>query len=282
MRTLTVAAAMAAGLVLAACGPADGPLGTDVPDQVRPELALINTGAGNGQADFEEFEVCKVGSSATIDYSVFDRRTGTTTTGTLSLNDGDCQVVAQFGGPGADVTVTETSAEPGFELDRVEVTVISGTVASPSLNSRTEAGPSVTELIGGGAVLRGALVVFHNKAVERPGGQGCTPGYWKQPHHFRSWPAPYQPSDLFSAYFENAFPGKTLLQVLSQGGGGLVALGRHTVAALLNAASSNVSYDLTVQQVVDAFNAAYPGTTSSYNTLKDRFEYFNEQGCPLN
>lgn len=282
MRTLIAAAAMAAGLVLAGCGPADGPLGTDASEQIRPDLALINSGPGNGQADFEEFEVCKVGSSATIDYSVFDRRTGTTTTGTLSLNDGDCEVVAQFGGAGADVTVTETSAELGYELNRVEVTVISGTVASPVYTSRTESGPSVTETIGGGANLRGALAVFFNEPVQTPGGQGCTPGYWKQPHHFRSWPAPYQPSDLFSAYFENAFPGKTLLQVLSQGGGGLTALGRHTVAALLNAASSGVSYDLTVSQVVDAFNAAYPGTTSSYNTLKDRFESFNEQGCPLN
>ena len=39
------------------------------------------------------------------------------------------------------------------------------------------------------------------------------------------------------AGFDDAFPGMTLLEVLSQGGGGLNALGRHTVAALLNAAS---------------------------------------------
>ncbi|MDH3224417.1 MAG: hypothetical protein OEO23_11935, partial [Gemmatimonadota bacterium] len=68
------------------------------------------------------------------------------------------------------------------------------------------------------------------------GGEGCTPGYWKQPHHFDSWTG-YDPEDLFSSAFEDAFPGMTLLEVLKQGGGGLKALGRHTVAALLNAAS---------------------------------------------
>jgi hypothetical protein len=46
-------------------------------------------------------------------------------------------------------------------------------------------------------------------------------------------PAPYAPSTPFSAVFDDAFPGKTLLQVLQQGEGGLTALGRHTVAALV-------------------------------------------------
>jgi hypothetical protein len=72
----------------------------------------------------------------------------------------------------------------------------------------------------------------------------------------------------------------TLLQVLEQGGGGLKALGRHTVAALLNAASSGVSYDLTVAEVINAFNAAF--ASGGYETQKDEFAGFNEQGCPLN
>jgi hypothetical protein len=110
-------------------------------------------------------------------------------------------------------------------------------------------------------------------------GEGCTPGYWKQEQHFGSWTPPYDPSDLFSSVFENAFPGMTLLQVLEQGGGDLNALGRHTVAALLNAASPDVDYDLTVAQVIAAFNAVFPG--GDYETLKNRLEAFNEQGCPL-
>ena len=114
---------------------------------------------------------------------------------------------------------------------------------------------------------------------------GCTPGYWKQPHHFDSWPDQFDPNKSgtqFSDVFEDAFPGKSLSQVLGQGGNqfGLNALGRHTVAALLNAAT--LDYGLSVGEVVDLFNDVFPGTKSSYNDLKDLFEDLNEQGCPLN
>ncbi|MDZ4865542.1 MAG: SdrD B-like domain-containing protein [Gemmatimonadota bacterium] len=116
------------------------------------------------------------------------------------------------------------------------------------------------------------------------GGEGCTPGYWKQSQHFNNWTAPYTPSTQFSAVFENAYPGKTLLQVLNNNGNttGLDALGRHTVAALLDAASSGVNYDLTVAQVISQFNAVYPGTKTAYIAQKDIFEAYNQQGCPLN
>jgi hypothetical protein len=114
--------------------------------------------------------------------------------------------------------------------------------------------------------------------VEEVGGEGCTPGYWKQTQHFGSWTT-YSPNQQFSAVFENAFPGKTLLQVLSQGGGGLNALGRHTVAALLNAANSDVEYEYTTQEVIDMFNAVYPG--GDYQTLHNLFATQNELGCPL-
>lgn len=113
------------------------------------------------------------------------------------------------------------------------------------------------------------------------GGQGCTPGYWKQRQHFDSYPAGYAPSTLFvDAFGVNAFPNKTLVQVLGQGGGGLNALGRHAVAALLNASSSDVDYDRTTAEVIASFNAAY--ASGSYDALKNVFETFNEQGCPLN
>jgi len=118
--------------------------------------------------------------------------------------------------------------------------------------------------------------------VEVVGGDGCTPGFWKQSQHFDSWTGPFTPDTLFSDVFEDAFPNMTLLEVAQQGGDGLNALGRHTVAALLNAASPDVSYDLSVNQVVELVNQVFPGTKSAYNALKDNFENFNEQGCPLN
>jgi hypothetical protein len=114
------------------------------------------------------------------------------------------------------------------------------------------------------------------------GGEGCTPGYWKQAHHYDSWPAPYTPDTLFSAVFDDAFGDMTLDEVLGQGGGGLNALGRHTVAALLNGGSDGVDYDLTSAQVIAAFNAVYPGSDSAYESLKNRLAGLNEQGCGLN
>ena len=117
-----------------------------------------------------------------------------------------------------------------------------------------------------------------------PGGEGCTPGFWKQEHHFGHYPAPYTPDTLFSDAFNNmdAFPGMTLPEVIAQGGGGLKALGRHAGAGLLNAASDGVEYDYSVDEVIDGFNAAFAeGTKSAYNHYKDMFAYANEEGCPL-
>lgn len=119
-------------------------------------------------------------------------------------------------------------------------------------------------------------------AIESAGTDGCTPGYWKQEQHFDSWTAPYAPSTLFSDVFEDAFPGQTLLQVMKNGGGGLNALGRHTVAALLNAASGGVDYGSSTTDVINSFNAAYPGTKDDYTSLKNDFAYDNERECPLN
>ncbi len=113
-------------------------------------------------------------------------------------------------------------------------------------------------------------------------GDGCTPGYWKQPQHEDSWPAPYTPTTLFSDVFEDALGAKTLLEALEEGGGALDALGRHAVAGLLNAASPDVDYPLSVNEVIDAFNDVYPGTDEEYEDLKDDLESYNELGCALN
>ena len=68
-----------------------------------------------------------------------------------------------------------------------------------------------------------------------------------------------------------------------QSGGGLTALMRHTVAALLNASNPDVDpaspFDTTAE-VIAAFQAAFD--SGSYTTQKDLFEASNEAGCPLN
>lgn len=117
--------------------------------------------------------------------------------------------------------------------------------------------------------------------TERPqGGEGCTPGYWKQSQHFDSW-AGYAPSDSFNAVFGvTASFNKTLVDALSQGGGGEKALGRHAVAALLNAVNGGVSYRFTVAEVIAIVQTAYE--TRNFERAKNEFELQNQMGCPLN
>ena len=76
-------------------------------------------------------------------------------------------------------------------------------------------------------------LAFSGLAQAACGDVGCTPGYWKQVRHFDSW-VNYSPDDIFSDVF-GVGPAVTLLEALKTGGGGEAALGRHAVAALLNA-----------------------------------------------
>jgi len=116
--------------------------------------------------------------------------------------------------------------------------------------------------------------------------QGCSPGYWKNHTGAGKWPSPYSPTQQFSAVFENAFPGQTLQQVLANGGGGLNALGRQVVSALLNAQKLGASnYGMTAAQVISAFNGVFPGSASAYTTLQNQLEAMtdvNGRVCPLN
>lgn len=112
-----------------------------------------------------------------------------------------------------------------------------------------------------------------------PGDEGCTPGYWKQAHHFDSW-AGFAPSDKFEAVFGVQVPGNpSLLDALKAKGGGINALERHAVAALLNASSGDVDYPLSVSQVIAKVQDAIANGT--VEQTKDEFEGFNELGCPL-
>lgn len=134
------------------------------------------------------------------------------------------------------------------------------------------------------------------------GGQGRTPGFWKQEHHFGHWPAPYcaknQPAcpcgpatkfcDIFNCAAagsgcdneENgvnaAYGNKTLLQVLNQGGGGFYALGRHAVAALLNSAHPQVDYAFDTALVISKVNMAIancnPGPTKNELAAENELE----------
>ena len=108
--------------------------------------------------------------------------------------------------------------------------------------------------------------------------EGCHYNEWKR---IDNWPAPYTRDMLFSEAFDShAFPGKTLEYVLEKKGGGIRHFGRHTVAALLNAASEDVNYKYSVDEVIDAFNDVFPGG-GSFDTVKKEFEAQNKLGCDV-
>lgn len=117
-----------------------------------------------------------------------------------------------------------------------------------------------------------------------PSYQGCTPGYWKQTQHFGSWVG-YIPTGPGASVYNSVFgvnlfpPSMTLLQALEQGGGGAGRLGRHSTAALLNAANGGVAYGMTPAQVIAAVQNAV--ATGDYDAAAGRFEWMNERGCPL-
>lgn len=147
-------------------------------------------------------------------------------------------------------------------------------------------------LMVAGALIIGMIGAGGAAGYKGKGTEGCTPGYWKVPVHQPWTSTAYTPTLLFNdasgttgnppvtSDFANAFPGMTLNMVLWQGGGGLKALGRHAVAALLNASSSGVDFYWDTGEVINAFNAAY--AASDYDALKGLFETENEKGCPLN
>jgi hypothetical protein len=113
--------------------------------------------------------------------------------------------------------------------------------------------------------------------------KGCTPGYWKQKHHFASWVG-YSPNDSFLEVF-GVGPDITLLEALKQGGGGEKAFMRHAVAGLLNAAHPQVCYagkhgnGWELEWFVGATYTNYP--EPPFEEKKDILEGFNEAGCPL-
>jgi len=283
--SMIAAAAMAATM---ACS--DGSTPSMVTPSLSSQAAIPQTpGPNPGAPDNERVEICKTyvggaGPSVLFNVSADSNDDGVAdATFQVTLAGGECKDIWVSDGPLFNrLTITETV--PAGYTASWQLSVKTGT----GLGSQTVTGPVVPGNVSTGAISRGgggagSLVVFTNTAIPPPpppGLQGCTPGYWKQDQHFDSWTAPYTPNTLFNTVFDNAFPGKTLLQVLENGGGGLDALGRHTVAALLSSASGGVSYGMTPAQVIAAFNAVFPG--GNYEGQKNIFAALNERTCPLN
>lgn len=111
---------------------------------------------------------------------------------------------------------------------------------------------------------------------------GCSHGFWKT--HPDEWEATaYDPGASFNSTFEReAFdPDRTLLDALELEGGGLNALAREAVAAVLNAAHPEVDYPLMPEEVIVKVQWAIDNT--DYEATKDELGGYNNDigGCPL-
>jgi hypothetical protein len=124
-----------------------------------------------------------------------------------------------------------------------------------------------------------------------PGEEGCTPGFWMQPQHLDAWVG-FDPDQTLGSVFTltgdfAGLAGVTLLEALSFEGGpeltdAAEVLLRQAVAALLNAASPEVDYPLTVGEIVDAVNDALAsGDRETILALAEELDALNNLFCPL-
>ena len=109
---------------------------------------------------------------------------------------------------------------------------------------------------------------------------GCTPGFWKQQHHLKFW-TNYEPAEDYNVVFgvTASFNPHTLLSALWVGGGGERALARHAVAALLNAARTDMSFTFSQAEVISGVQAAY--ASGDFETFKNKLDAANNTGCTL-
>ena len=155
-------------------------------------------------------------------------------------------------------------------------------------------------------LIHGVKIVICDK---EGGGEGCTPGYWKQSQHFGSWPIigtgfdgtnfvtidPVVIEGPGATHFSEVFgvtvvitlggdphtnvPDPTLLEALQATGHGVGPLVRHATAAWLNA-ESTVLFDFSSTGVIDLFNQALMDGEFD-QAIKNQLQNANELGCPL-
>ncbi|HEU5209061.1 MAG TPA: hypothetical protein VFU06_06580 [Longimicrobiales bacterium] len=219
-------------------------------------------------------QVYKVGPEGTYNFTASESVPGALWATDFSVNAGAWKQIGSLDDPLAapsDITVSELE-QAGIQVD----SIVMWRYTNGGLTSRTVHTGTNSVTAYGMTNINDVIFKFFNSQAPVSGSEGCTPGYWKQPHHFVNWVG-YSPSDSFAAVFGVSYPG-SLLDALSAGGGGVKALNRHAVAALLNA-SGSVGYPASVADVIAAVNAAYG--SGDYESQKNVFEAWNEAGCPL-
>jgi protocatechuate 3,4-dioxygenase beta subunit len=177
---------------------------------------------------------------------------------------------------------TDTSPEDRFKIEKLTVKKVQpGTYENKATVTAPNADPD-SDLSHYKNPTAKINIEKYVKEVTVTGGEGLTPGYWKQTHHFPTWgPTGYAPANSFNTVFGVSDPDNpTLLQALQTGGGGFNALGRHAVAALLNSAHPTVEYKFTTAQVIAKVQSAY-ANPSLVESIKNELAAENERGADL-
>jgi hypothetical protein len=240
-------------------------------------------------------KVCKVGPAGTYNFTASSTGGGTLLFTNFSLAAGTCEWiwVGTDPSPLTTITVAEVNIPSGIQVTSIEVrstmsdvpTVLTGTSQASFKVDATNS----------------ATVIFTNgETPPSGGGEGCTPGYWKQSQHFDSWVATgfattTKVGDVFAgsgAYKVGSTPASkfTLLQALSfpddpgsSVDGAAQLLLRAAVAALLNAGNPDVSFGMTTAEVISAVEAALATKDrATILALQQELDDANNQGCPLN
>ncbi len=292
-----VGVVLALGIILAGCDSVNAPAGDQA---VQPALSsAISSSSVLSKTDEEYmaltkpgfFTVCKEASDdpnqefefvTTAVSSVEGQDPTNTPVSPVLLKDGECVDVYEaidFGTPADIVTITETVPEGWVSPPELKVWTINTDISDMPVYDPHDPAASITGTIDRGKI--GCLVVFVNSKMRDAG--GCTPGFWKnnaEKHDASAWPSDISPDDSFQEYWP-AGPDITLLEALKLGGGGLNALARHAVAALLNASTQD--YGLTVAEILEAGNnAILSGDSYVIESLKDTLDELNNQGCAFN
>lgn len=190
-------------------------------------------------------------------------------------------------GPGRELTITVTDDQGVDVICTIDYLDVGETTTCYGYGT-AEAGLYANVGCVEGVDRRGGIVTdcdwshyFGEEDTPPPPGngtEGCTPGYWKQEHHFDSWTG-FSPSDSFDAIFGVSYGG-SLAEAAAAKGGQENALARHAVAALLNSANADVDYLYSSSDVISMVQDAF--ANGDYQDTKNLFEEQNELGCPLN
>ncbi|MBN9518394.1 carboxypeptidase regulatory-like domain-containing protein, partial [bacterium] len=307
--TYTVSVTAPAGFVASPTLQGGNPATDSNPSPTGTTPATLSSGGSDLTLDFGYFKTVKVGDFVWNDANA----NGTQDAGEPGIN-GVTLTLTGTTGSGVPVTRTTTTAGNGAYLfddlapGTYTVTVAAanftgggalvGYTAAPTLqggNPAVDSNPSPTGttpgvLPSGGSDLALDFGFYKPAAIDiekyvqevaATGGEGLTPGFWKQSQHFYAWTLPYTQTTSFNAVFGVNDPdAPTLLQALQTGGGGFDALGRHAVAALLNAASGGVEYAFSVAQVIAKVQGAY-ASPATVEAVKNQLAAENERGADL-